>query len=120
MPARAAAVGAQLFAPDQNRADLLGGFDGHGHDTAGKSGGVHPIQTGPCARATGVEGQDFCALGMRWGECIAAGAQGDLEIAQTPRALGRHEPGQQLVQSGIDRIGDHMANDMAQRHRGGM
>ena len=120
MSAGAAAVGTQLFAPDQYRADLLGGFDGHGHHSAGKSGGVHSIQTGSCTRSAGVEGQNLCAPGMRRGGRIAAGAQRDLEIAQAPRALRRHPPGQQLIQSRIDRVGHHMANDMAQRHRGGM
>ena len=74
--ARAAAIGAQFLAPDDNRAGMLGRLDRHGHHAGGEGCGIEPVERGARAGAAGIEGQNLGAAAFRCG-----GADRHLEIA---------------------------------------
>jgi hypothetical protein len=108
LAAGAARVGAELLAVDDDGAGVLGRLDGHGHHARGEGRGVEAVERGPRAGAAGVEGQDLGPLAVR-------AAQGDLEVAERARALGRDGVGDDLVEGAEDGVGDQVADDVAQR-----
>src|SRR3546814_5373573 len=94
MPARATGIRSQFFAPDDNRADLLGRLDRHGADATWKGRGVKAVGGRPRAGATTVEHKQLFDLADEL-SCIVGRhtpilMHANLNIPGCPRPLGRH------------------------------
>jgi hypothetical protein len=87
--ARPAGAFAQVLAPDDDRADLLGRLHAHRRDARGEGRGREPVEPGPRAGAAGVEHQDFRA---RAG--TVQGPHRDLDVPQRRGPLSRNRFGQ--------------------------
>jgi len=108
----------QFLAPEHDRSDMLGGFDGHRMHAARESRGGQTVERRTGACSPGVEEQHFSTLTAIGGGIGALQrANADMQVPESAGAFRGNRAGQHLMHGAQDRIRDQMAEHVTDSDR---